>query len=125
MIGLGDLQGGSFLSRAYGVSEASSVVGASSAAEGVRAFIWDAAHGMRHLRDVLINDYGVMNLSGWTLVEARAITPDGKTIVGSGINPLGQQEAWLAHIPEPASAMLMLLAIPLCRRSRRGHCALR
>src|SRR5262249_18543200 len=32
------------------------------------AFIWDATHGIRHLQDVLTNDYGLgAQLTGWQL----------------------------------------------------------
>jgi uncharacterized membrane protein len=50
------------------------------------AVIWDAQHGMQLLHDVLTNDYG-FDLTGWTLLEAEAISDDGKVIVGTGINP--------------------------------------
>lgn len=72
---------------------------------------------MRDLKDVLTDEFG-LDLAGWTLVEARAITPDGRTIVGSGFNPLGQQEAWLAHIPEPATLSLLALGAILLGRRR-------
>jgi hypothetical protein len=41
---------------------------------------------MRILEDVLVNDYA-LDLTGWTLQEARGIFDDGLTIVGSVINP--------------------------------------
>jgi len=50
---------------------------------------------MRLLRDVLTNDC-CLNLTGWQLTSARGISTDGNTIVGSGINPAGQYEAWIA-----------------------------
>ena len=64
------------------------------------AFIWDRTHGMRSLSDVLTNDHG-LDLSGWQLSEATGISDDGLTIVGTGINPNGQPEAWIAHLPAP------------------------
>ncbi len=57
------------------------------------AFIWDSAHGIRILKDVLQSDYG-LNLTGWTLQQATCITPNGNVIVGQAINPSGQQEAF-------------------------------
>jgi Predicted integral membrane proteins containing uncharacterized repeats len=57
------------------------------------AFIWDEAHGMRVLQDVLKSEYR-LDLRGWELQNASAITPDGHTIVGWGINPNGHQEAF-------------------------------
>jgi probable HAF family extracellular repeat protein len=95
VVGLGDLPGGTFYSSAWDTSNAGSlIVGGGSSEAGDEAFIWDSAHGMRNLRDVLISDYGITNLTGWTLLAARAISADGQTIVGEGVNPSGQGEAW-------------------------------
>ena len=101
MVGLGDLEGGSALSVAYGVSaDGSVVVGVGSSPAGEEAIIWDETYGMRNLRQVL-NAYGV-DLTDWTLSVALGISDDGRTIVGRGINPDGNTEAWIALIPEPA-----------------------
>lgn len=104
MIGLGDLPGGSFNSWANDVSaDGSIVVGhGTSAIEEDEAFIWDAVDGMRNLKEVLINQYG-LDLTGWKLEEATAISDDGLTIVGFGINPNGDTEAWIATLPEPVN----------------------
>jgi probable HAF family extracellular repeat protein len=64
-----------------------------------QAFIWDEPHGMRNLRDVLVEDYG-LNLTGWGTLRAEAISADGRAIVGFGVNPGGAGEAWLATLPE-------------------------
>ncbi len=71
---------------------------------GNHAIIWDPRHGMRRLKDALIDDYG-LDLAGWELTSAAGITPDGKTIVGSGTNPAGQSEAWIANL-EPLSLQI-------------------
>ena len=95
LVGLGDLPGGPFYSNAWDVSgDGTYIVGTVKSGAGDEAFIWDSFHGMRSLRNVLITDYGVTNLTGWTLLAARAISADGQTIVGDGINPSGQAEAW-------------------------------
>lgn len=101
---LGDLPGGSATSTAFGVSgNGSVIVGASSTdLPGGAAFIWDQEHGMRQLHAVLTDEYA-LDLQGWTL-GARAITPDGRTIVGSGINPKGQREGWIVHLGPPCAA---------------------
>ena len=59
------------------------------------AFIWDERRGIRPLEDVLKLDYGIdIGLLGWELGEVAAISDDGSTIVGTGVNSAGQQEAW-------------------------------
>ncbi len=104
MVGLGDLAGGSFDSAAWGVSaDGSVVVGDGNSANGQEAFIWNSTQGMRSLQQVLTNDYG-LNLNGWDLTSANAISADGLTIVGSGFDPMGNGEYWIARLdpqPEP------------------------
>ena len=39
-----------------------------------------------------------INLGGWTLTSARAVSADGLTIVGVGINPAGNEEVWIATL---------------------------
>lgn len=74
-----------------------------------QATIWGATGDMRLLQDVLTTDYG-LDLTGWTLARATDISADGRTIVGSGINPSGFQEAWLVQLPTavPAPATVWL-----------------
>lgn len=97
--GLGDLPGGIFSSLAQGVSRDGSVVVGNSAADSPQqAFIWDAARGMRDLWCVLTQDYGV-DLTGWLLADAKAVSADGRTIVGTGTNPSSNQEAWRVVLP--------------------------
>ena len=98
-------------SRAEAVSpDGSLVVGrAIGAGGGNRAFIWDAANGMRDLASVLGNDLG-LDLTGWTLTEATgvaAVSPGIYALVGKGVNPQGDPEGWVARdldavaLPEP------------------------
>ncbi len=109
MQSLGDLPGGLFYGKAWGVSgDGSITVGESSGAnDDVVAFVWDEVNGMQSLR-ALLEDNGV-NMSGWTLSAAFDISEDGRTIVGSCINPEGNYEAFVAVIPEPSSALLMII----------------
>ena len=66
-------------------------------------FIWNADDGMQRLQEVLINDYGLgLQLDDWTLIGASDISADGRTIVGSGRNPDGNVEGWVAVLsPAP------------------------
>lgn len=64
---------------------------------GTRALIWDAHHGLRDLRVVLTDDFG-LDLSGWHLSEATGVSADGRIVVGVGINPSGNTEAWRARL---------------------------
>lgn len=66
------------------------------------AMIWDAGNGSRSILAVLTDEFG-LDLTGWTLLGASDITPDGTLIVGTGVNPEGNTEAWLARIPQPPS----------------------
>jgi probable HAF family extracellular repeat protein len=89
---LGTLGGG--YSEAYGVSaDGAVVVGwARNAAGQERAFRWTAAGGMEDLNTT----YASLLTNGSRLVEARAISPDGRYIVGQGYNAAtGRFEAFL------------------------------
>ena len=60
-------------------------------------FIWDEQRGTRLLSEILQLDAGLDDrISSWDLGEVTAISDDGSTIVGFGINPDGQTEAWRA-----------------------------
>lgn len=123
MQGLGILDGlaGGANSNARDVSgDGSIIVGISSSASDYQAFLWDAENGMRSLKQVLVGDHG-LDLTGWRLVSADGISADGRTIVGSGINPSGVPEGWIATIPEPSSLSLLGSGgLFLLRRRHRG-----
>lgn len=100
MVGLGDLPGGAglFRSIAFGVSDDGSViVGSANFNAEANAFLWSQAGGMVDLKGLLEGTYG-LNLTGWQLTEAWDISPDGRTIVGRGTNPAGQDEAWRVQL---------------------------
>jgi len=107
MVGLGDLPGGDIASEAWGVSgDGSVIVGTSKSAQGDEAFLWTPSGGMQSLYDLLIARPGApIGLLSWDLVSAYDVTPDGRTIVGSG-SMLGHGEAWIATIPEPSTFVL-------------------
>jgi probable HAF family extracellular repeat protein len=85
--------------------DGSIIVGDPQIVSGDCVFIWTAARGMRRLLEVLTNDHG-LNLAGWTLRQATAISQNGNIIVGYGINPAGQTEGWIADITPPTLAIL-------------------
>jgi probable HAF family extracellular repeat protein len=104
---LGSLPGAvSIDSRALAVSPDGQVI-VGRAVDGEfadRAFLWSAADGMRDLKTVLGDDYG-LDLTGWVLSEALGVSQivDGAfRVVGRGINPQGQPEGWVAYLTTPA-----------------------
>ncbi|HEX5010691.1 MAG TPA: PEP-CTERM sorting domain-containing protein [Planctomycetota bacterium] len=97
MQSIGDIPGGSAFSRANGISaDGSVIVGQSVGPSGMEAFVWTAATGCVSLKS-LLTSLGV-DLNGWTLEVAQAISADGRTIVGYGPNPSGNYEGWVAHL---------------------------
>jgi probable extracellular repeat, HAF family len=94
-------------SEAYGVSADDAVVVgyAINAAGYGRAFRWTASRGMEDLNTT----YASLLTNGSVLWEARAISPDGRYIVGGGWNAAtGRDEAFLLDtVPEPASLLAL------------------
>lgn len=129
MVGIGDLPGG-YGSSARGISDDGAIiVGESNSENHDVAFIWDEEHGIRNLRDMLSEilppvDKGV--LDGWILTNAEAISADGRTIVGYGINPSGKPEAWVVtlqtYVPEPASWTLIIIWSTFSLIARQARC---
>jgi uncharacterized membrane protein len=113
MVGLGDLPGGLFSSVATDLTgDGSAVVGMgrTGSAAVFEAFYWTEDLGMVNLQEWLMGN-GVTNLTGWSLTSAQGISEDGKTIVGYGVNPLGQTEAWLATVAVPEASTIWLLGL--------------
>ena len=105
MTALGFLPGGPVSSRATAVSaDGAVIVGVSATAPQLsEVFIWNSVQGLRDLREVLI-EQGVTDVVDWTLTSATAISADGQTFVGSGTNPNGDLEAWIATLPQQQNA---------------------
>ncbi len=99
-VSLGTLGG---FSEALAVSaDGSVVVGRSSVGNTTEAFIWTSAEGMRPLSAVLAA--AGADVSGWNIRSAFGISDDGRVVCGSGINPSGQIEGWVAVLPDPCRA---------------------
>lgn len=115
LVGLGDLTGGVFNSVAMNVSaDGSVIVGSASTASGSEAFIWTEAMGMQSIRQLLINQG--LNMTGWSLQTAWSISADGTTIIGTGTNPSGDSEAWIASVaavPEVNTVVMFATAVSL------------
>lgn len=87
-------------SVANGISgDGNRIVGYSRRAD-FRAVLWDGANGIRDLRRWLVNDFG-LNLNGWLLDTAYAISSDGNTIVGVRITPKANEKPSAPSSPNP------------------------
>jgi probable HAF family extracellular repeat protein len=95
--GLGHLLGDQ-MSSAIAVSDSGAVIlGRSFFADGhFEYFVWTEADGPRSLRDLLAAS-GV-DISGWQNLQATALSGDGNTIVGQGVNPSGYPEGWAIRL---------------------------
>ncbi len=104
---LGSLPGAPVVrSRALAVSaDGGLVFGSAANADGEdRAFIFDAGLGMRDLKTELTNAYG-LDLTGWILTAATGVSDEvdgGFFVVGTGVNPAGHEEGWVAFVIAPA-----------------------
>ena len=124
MVGLGALLGGTFDSEALNVSDDGMlVVGTGTDDDGAQAFIWHESAGMMSVKDLL--DLYEVDTTGWRLEEATSVTrtEGGVVIVGTGMNPDGDQEGWVAevpaypYVPEPMSCLLLgCVGVGLWRR---------
>jgi uncharacterized membrane protein len=104
---------------ADGVSADGRVIVGTRQGTGDRAFVWDSGSGQaRDLLSVLISQG--FSTTGWSLRSADAITGDestGYNIVGQGMGPDGQLQAYLvtglhlASVPEPPSLALGGVAV--------------
>ena len=106
-IDLGTL--GGWVSIAYSINNNGQIVGG---ADG-KATLFDPTGGGNNIDLNTLVDPTL----GWTLMYAYSINDNG-WIVGQGINPAGYGRAYLL-IPEPASALIMVLGVTLIASKRR------
>ncbi len=105
---------------AYGVSlDGAMIVGSAlDPTLGVRAALWRDGVGIADLNTL----YAQYIPAGWRLTFATGISPDGRFIVGHGVNAQGRSEAWhLDTVSEPA-AIVSLIGGLLLLRIRRHSC---
>lgn len=76
-------------------------------------FVWTEKDGFQLIEDIL-TDNGI-DMSDWSGLYLYDITPDGKTVVGTGYGPNGI-EGFIATIPEPAATAILLPLLPLLAR---------
>jgi probable HAF family extracellular repeat protein len=126
MVGLGFLPSNSLFSEAIAVTPDGSAIVGESGGDNTSAFVWDAAHGMRSLQDLLTADpHLVGDLNGWHLIYADGISANGQAIVGRGLNPQGQVEGFLVlldaplGVPEPSSLALLTVCCVICACGER------
>jgi hypothetical protein len=88
-----------YTSLPRGVSDDASVLGGrTGGAFEVFASIWTRETGMVYVSDYLTSK-GVTNHKNWIkFVETTHVSPDGRFIAGSGINPQQSQESWIVTL---------------------------
>jgi uncharacterized membrane protein len=96
---LADLSGGfNFASANACDSTGDVVVGRSSSDAGLEAVVW--RNGRVHIIRELLTAAGVTSHVGWFLSNANGVSSNGLVVCGSGINPNGETEGWVATLPE-------------------------
>ena len=87
-----------------------------------KAFIWDSVNKTRELKYVLESEYG-LDLTGWSLEKASGMSADGLVIVGSGVNPDGRKEAWMANLSKKSINGCRKLIKPSGEVKTIGYCS--
>ena len=110
MQSLGYLPGGTFLATAMDCSGDGSVVVGSNLFHNsgngnpfFKATIWDTTHGLRELKTVLENDYG-LDLQGFQPWVATGISSDGLTITGHGLDSHARTRGFVVTLPPDCPA---------------------
>lgn len=102
MIALDELPGGVDEGMAADISaDGRLIVGSGFGNEDHRmrsAIIWDESRVPRRVADVLRENGVREELKGWILLQATAISSDGRFVIGNGLNPARQSEAWIARL---------------------------
>lgn len=103
VVGLSDLPGGRFFSKANAITaDGSTIVGSSIGHAGEVPFIWDKVHGMRSLFALMINQGLGGEFADWRLGNARAwgIADDGLTVVAGALDENGLEVSFLVKLDD-------------------------
>jgi uncharacterized membrane protein len=79
-------------------ADGSAIVGVDDSYPTGKAVVRTEDCGTRLLRDMLMTA-GVLEVSNWQLVVGYDIADDNRTIVGTGFNPQGIEQGFLARLP--------------------------
>ena len=71
-------------------------------------WMWTAAGGYVRLADYLTS--AGINLGNYQLRDVVGISPDGRTLYGTGLDNGIQPSGWIAVVPEPSAAAILLAA---------------
>ena len=119
LMDLGLPSGFSGYGQANAVNDLGSVVvGYAAVGPNQFASIWTPSFGMEFLSDYLVRN-GIEIPSGWTLLNATAVSADGLTIAGWGSNALTGSEGFVVTIPAPSSLLALSVGAILATRRRR------
>jgi uncharacterized membrane protein len=100
MLRLPDLAEGDDASGAFAIDSAGRVIGGfGSDADGAQAVLWVDRKPLRVIE--LLKQAQIAVPAGWKLRQIRAISADGSTLVGNGVNPDGNPEAFRVVLPAP------------------------
>ncbi len=91
--------GGSVSGTVGGITQDGAIIVGRNDAFMGRAFLWTRESGARELATILTSEFG-LNLTGWDLRAATAISNDGRVIAGDGILN-GVPTSWVVMLSEP------------------------
>jgi uncharacterized membrane protein len=91
---LGMLPGASASTASAASAGAEAIVGTCETDQGGVPFLWDPAHGMRALADVILAS-GAELPAGWRLESASSVSADASTVVGCSITEHGKREGFV------------------------------
>ncbi len=102
-IPMGDIDGGPHHSNALAVTADGSIaLGIGVVPLGFEAFLWSELRGLHRIRDVLAYDHGFDHRAWqWRFRLGKYMSADGTVLVGEGINPRGEYDAWIVILEEP------------------------